>query len=259
MYDSPFVHFRVAASFVLFAPVVGSTIGRYWRVAVCFHSLLPSMRIANDDRMRLVGVVNKQSSDHIGLLVYGIFNASIPSAAIRDAFSWHEQEQAWVLDATGEVVDHGCAMRLVVDKAVVEQEVLGLSGSLLDAKLTGFCGGEDDTDVGSMKHGGHAEHAEHRAHAEHQEHVASPATPSSTISPAKKRKNESAADASISSSSSKKSKKKDAAKESIDETTAVADAVDAAVLNVKATAAVKESKEKKARKEKRKSAVSVAE
>ena len=70
-----------------------------------------------------VGTVNKQSSDHIGLLAFGIFNAAISSERIpRDRFSWHDEERAWLLDGTGdedgdgEVVDHGTELCFVIEE-----------------------------------------------------------------------------------------------------------------------------------------------
>ncbi|KAI9145610.1 hypothetical protein BKA69DRAFT_1048619 [Paraphysoderma sedebokerense] len=55
MYDSPFMHFNISCTLLVFSPLVGS---------------------------RIVGTINKQSTDHIGLLIYNFFNASIPSDKI---------------------------------------------------------------------------------------------------------------------------------------------------------------------------------
>jgi len=66
--DSPYVHFFVRAALLLFKPVEGAM---------------------------LVGVVNKVSVDHIGLLVEGIFNASIASSQIAEQYEYDEEEDRW--------------------------------------------------------------------------------------------------------------------------------------------------------------------
>ena len=42
-----------------------------------------------------VGQINLQSEDHIGLLIYGTFNASIPKAHIpSESYEWRATEEA---------------------------------------------------------------------------------------------------------------------------------------------------------------------
>lgn len=43
-----------------------------------------------------VGVVNKVGLAHIGLLVYGAFNVSIPSRAIRGEYRYDALQEAWI-------------------------------------------------------------------------------------------------------------------------------------------------------------------
>ncbi|KAI8147377.1 hypothetical protein BJV82DRAFT_642850 [Fennellomyces sp. T-0311] len=66
LYDSPFSHFFVRVKFLVWKPKRGT---------------------------KLVGRINLQSQDHIGLLIYGTFNASIPSRSIpSDTFEWRASE-----------------------------------------------------------------------------------------------------------------------------------------------------------------------
>ncbi|KAI7848201.1 hypothetical protein BDC45DRAFT_524007 [Circinella umbellata] len=66
LYDSPFCHFFVRVKFLVWKPQKGT---------------------------KLVGRINLQSQDHIGLLIYGTFNASIPSKSIpSDTFEWRASE-----------------------------------------------------------------------------------------------------------------------------------------------------------------------
>lgn len=68
-YDSPFIHVVVEATLCVFRPTVGAPV---------------------------VGVVNKVSPDHIGLLVLGVFNASIPARNIRSPeFEWDQVNAQW--------------------------------------------------------------------------------------------------------------------------------------------------------------------
>lgn len=67
--DSPFLAVRLVVSFLVFSPDIGMTI---------------------------LGTVNKQSCDHIGLIVLGAFNASISSLQIRqDTMEWREEAGEW--------------------------------------------------------------------------------------------------------------------------------------------------------------------
>ncbi|KAI8347327.1 hypothetical protein BD560DRAFT_411084 [Blakeslea trispora] len=72
LYDSPFFHFFVTVKFLVWKPKRGS---------------------------KLVGRINLQSEDHIGLLIYGTFNASIPKSRIPSSvYEWkvNEEEEAAV-------------------------------------------------------------------------------------------------------------------------------------------------------------------
>ncbi|CDH51781.1 hypothetical protein RO3G_05052 [Lichtheimia corymbifera JMRC:FSU:9682] len=60
--DSPFCHFFIRVKFLVWKPKKGT---------------------------KLVGRINLQSQDHIGLLIFGTFNASIPKARIpSDTYEW---------------------------------------------------------------------------------------------------------------------------------------------------------------------------
>ncbi|KAI8342585.1 hypothetical protein BC941DRAFT_509480 [Chlamydoabsidia padenii] len=67
LYDSPFCHFFIRAKLLVWKPKKGS---------------------------KLVGRINLQSQDHIGLLIYGTFNASIPKSRIpSDKYEWRSSEE----------------------------------------------------------------------------------------------------------------------------------------------------------------------
>ncbi|CAO3593249.1 unnamed protein product [Absidia cylindrospora] len=66
LYDSPYCHFFITAKLLVWKPKKGS---------------------------KLVGRINLQSQDHIGLLIYGTFNASIPKSRITsDKYEWRASE-----------------------------------------------------------------------------------------------------------------------------------------------------------------------
>lgn len=125
MYDCPFTHLDISAKMLAFAPVVGARIRTsLFRVLLLFIYLL-------------VGTVKKQNRDYIGLLVYGVFNASIPSSQIRKEFSWHEGEEAWVHDATGEIAEVDTELVFTISALRMENEMLTLSGAMITSD-TGF-------------------------------------------------------------------------------------------------------------------------
>ncbi len=66
----------------------------------------------------VVGKVNKQSPDHIGMLIYGVFNASISASNLEHEFEWNEQEQAWKRISNGTVVDNDSQIQFTIAKYV---------------------------------------------------------------------------------------------------------------------------------------------
>ncbi|CAO3609937.1 unnamed protein product [Cunninghamella echinulata] len=67
LYDSPYCHFFIQVKFLIWRPKKGS---------------------------KIVGRINLQSQDHIGLLIFGTFNASIPKSRISDEkYVWRASEE----------------------------------------------------------------------------------------------------------------------------------------------------------------------
>ena len=64
--------------------------------------------------------MNKTSSDHIGLLIYNVFNASIPSRAISKEFMWDEDSNVWKSiaenDADSVSITRGSLVQFAVSK-----------------------------------------------------------------------------------------------------------------------------------------------
>ncbi|KAF9924718.1 hypothetical protein FBU30_005357 [Linnemannia zychae] len=72
MYDSPYCHFWISVKLLVWRPIKGSI---------------------------LSGTINLQSPDHIGLLLYGTFNASIPSEFIpKDKYVFNPNKNYGHLD-----------------------------------------------------------------------------------------------------------------------------------------------------------------
>lgn len=79
LYDSPFCHFFITVKLLVWKPKRGT---------------------------KLVGRINLQSEDHIGLLIYGTFNASIPKSRIpASTYEWKINEEEAVEEAVEEDAD----------------------------------------------------------------------------------------------------------------------------------------------------------
>ncbi|KAG9326492.1 hypothetical protein KVV02_007641 [Mortierella alpina] len=133
--DSPYCHFWITVKLLVWKPVKGSS---------------------------LHGTINLQSPDHIGLLLYGTFNASIPSEFIpKDKYEFNpnssysrvkqqgEQEEdasspvvngllngEWVLKSTGESIGHDGVIEFEVSDLVRTNDMLTVTGSLLKVPVT---------------------------------------------------------------------------------------------------------------------------
>ncbi|KAI8824590.1 hypothetical protein BJ741DRAFT_541384 [Chytriomyces cf. hyalinus JEL632] len=93
LYDSPNTHFNATCRFVLFAPTEASI---------------------------LVGLVNKVSSDHIGLLVHGVFNASIAAEHVRKTeFKFSNSTKVWTRCVDGNETADSIAPGSIVKFTVV--------------------------------------------------------------------------------------------------------------------------------------------
>ncbi|CEP07507.1 hypothetical protein [Parasitella parasitica] len=116
LYDSPFCHFFITVKFLVWKPKRGT---------------------------KLVGRINLQSEDHIGLLIYGTFNASIPKSRIpASAFEWKVNEEEAVTEAVQEVnenEDQG------ITETVAEERTRTQYGEWINKATGSSIGGEDGT------------------------------------------------------------------------------------------------------------------
>jgi hypothetical protein len=82
--DQPYIYLEVSLSFLLFSPSVTSFLGNNYKIFITLFHLICKLNIL------LEGKVTIMSSDHISLLVYGIFNAYIPKELIPSDFTFEE-------------------------------------------------------------------------------------------------------------------------------------------------------------------------
>jgi hypothetical protein len=127
LFDSPYFSVKVVVIFNLFSP---------------------------KKNLEIVGKVNKVSADHIGLLLYGVVNASIPSDKIRKKnFKWDENSFAWK-ETFGDrrKICNGCVLRFTIVDVLKANDMLTVIGSLLEKpKETGIIKeGEDETEPMKM-------------------------------------------------------------------------------------------------------------
>lgn len=99
-FDSPLLHFKVTVDFLVFAPKIGDLI---------------------------TGCVNKQSSDHLGLLVCGFFNAVVCEMV---GYKWNDG--VWVKDQVQ--LEIGSFFEFVVCDICFVNGVLSLSGKIPNQK-----------------------------------------------------------------------------------------------------------------------------
>lgn len=70
-----------------------------------------------------------QSADHLGLLVDGIFNASISADILKRQFKYDHDECAWLYE-TGQIIKDGDSIEFNVTAICVENEFISISGSI---------------------------------------------------------------------------------------------------------------------------------
>ncbi|KAL6077418.1 Neurofilament medium polypeptide [Balamuthia mandrillaris] len=110
LYERPHLHFTVKAETLLFSPEIGMT---------------------------LVGTVNKVGSDHFGLLVLGIFNASISASHIPASYVRDSEEEVWRnKDDPQSTIAVGQRVRFRVHRLnIAGNNMMAIVGSLMGENL----------------------------------------------------------------------------------------------------------------------------
>ncbi|KAI8847692.1 hypothetical protein BC829DRAFT_418160 [Chytridium lagenaria] len=113
MYECPYSTILISATLTVFSPEVDS-------VTLFFT---------------ISGYCQQSFSDHIGLLVHGVFNASIAADQIRKyEFAWRDNLSGWKRlpkDGPDAIILPGSILRFTVTGLTKANDILTLSGSLL--------------------------------------------------------------------------------------------------------------------------------
>ncbi|KAK8793399.1 hypothetical protein WA158_004758 [Blastocystis sp. Blastoise] len=99
--ESPYLRFNVQAKVVAFQPKRG---------------------------MILSGIVNKTTANTIGLLVYGVFNASIPEDLLSENYKYDINKEQWLYDE--DVVEVGNSIPFRVERLNETIGILNITGSV---------------------------------------------------------------------------------------------------------------------------------
>jgi len=104
---------------------------------ISFTALLFAPKIGQ----KLIGIVNQVGADHIGLLVLGIFNASIPLQNIRKEFIRQEDTEKWQSTRNIESsIEVGVVILFDIINFEVSHDIISFVGSIMDAESTGPVG-----------------------------------------------------------------------------------------------------------------------
>eukprot|EP00042_Codosiga_hollandica_P042631 m.394344 g.394344 ORF g.394344 m.394344 type:complete len:135 (-) comp56371_c0_seq28:77-481(-) len=100
----------------------------------------------------LTGVINQTSMDHIGLLVFGTFNASIAAENLKESYSYNEDTSEWTDGETDEVVGCERAVRFEVVGVDTFDDFITIRGSLLSQNTGVVASSTNAQKSGSMAH-----------------------------------------------------------------------------------------------------------
>mmetsp|Transcript_8354 Transcript_8354/g.16076 ORF Transcript_8354/g.16076 Transcript_8354/m.16076 type:complete len:178 (-) Transcript_8354:130-663(-) len=101
----PYFHLDVIATIVLFKPTKGS---------------------------KMVGKVNKIGEDFIGLLILGVFNATIPKSDIGEEYKCKMDDQSWLhIKDSSKSITIGSNVCFIVTRAQDFGGYYGISGSII--------------------------------------------------------------------------------------------------------------------------------
>jgi hypothetical protein len=103
LFDNPCVHVPVKVHWTVFTPRPG---------------------------VRLLGVVNQISREHVGLLVVNYFTAVIYAHQLEAVLKWNEEEQSWESRRTEKLVEEGQEITFEVLELLLEGPVFTIVGSL---------------------------------------------------------------------------------------------------------------------------------
>ncbi|KJE96309.1 hypothetical protein CAOG_006651 [Capsaspora owczarzaki ATCC 30864] len=102
--DNPHIHFYVSATLLVLCPIIGN---------------------------KLVGQVDKIGVDHIGLLIYGTLNASIPRDSIGTNLECDGQQEYWYdINQPDYQIRVGSVLQFTVTRLQTSQDILSIEGSL---------------------------------------------------------------------------------------------------------------------------------
>jgi len=107
--EDPHIHFTMSADVLLFCP---------------------------KQRDKLLGRVNKVGMDHIGLLVFGVFNATIPNDSIPSMYSRDMENDCWIRsapDGSSVTITDGTLLTFTVNSVeIFHHDIASIVGSLLE-------------------------------------------------------------------------------------------------------------------------------
>ena len=101
--DFPTINCNVAATLTLFTPQVGQL---------------------------LTGVVNQTSADHVGLLLFGTFNASISADQLKESYVFDEDTNEWRDSETEDVLAYQSVIKFEVTGFETSDDLFDVRGSI---------------------------------------------------------------------------------------------------------------------------------
>jgi hypothetical protein len=104
--DFPLIHCQVEAKIYVFIPTVG---------------------------IKLTGTINQFSKDHVGLLVFGTFNAAISSSNMSDCYVFDELQMAWRHNKSQKLLQAETRLRFIITSFDFVDDVFSVHGRIDEA------------------------------------------------------------------------------------------------------------------------------